>query len=68
VTEAFLTTSTLIIVAVHILEVNTVTRNHYEVFLNRKDREFVSSDKGNLSFGIVFCRIDTLCNEVLFLS
>ena len=68
VTEAFIIACALVAVIIRMLEVNVAAGNYCKFFWNRRDRYVVSDNRAILRFGIIFCRINALRNEVLFLG
>ena len=68
VTEAFVTACALVVVAVRLLEVDAASGNHCDFLRYRRDRKVVGSDRSVLKVAVVFCRIDALRDEVLFLG
>jgi len=67
VTEAFVAACALVVVAVHLLEVDVAAGNHCDFFWYGRDRKVVGSVRNVLKVAVVFCRIDALRDEVLFL-
>jgi len=68
VTEAFVTACALVGVAVRVFEVDAATGNHCDFLWYRRDSKVVGSDKSVLKGAVVFCRVDALRDEVLFLG
>ena len=68
VTKAFVAACALVVVAVRVLEVDAAAGNHCDFFCYGRDRKVVGSDRSVLEVAVVFCRIDALWDEVLFLS
>ena len=68
VTEAFITARAFVVVALGVLEVDAAVGNHFDFFCDGRDRKLVGSDRSVLQVAIVFCRIDALRDEVLFLA
>jgi len=68
VTEAFVTACALVVVAVHVFEVDAAAGNHCDFFLYGRYRKVVGNDRSVLEVAVVFCRIDALRDEVLFLG
>ena len=68
VSEVFVTACALVIVAVGVVEVDAAAGNHCDFFWYGGKRKVVDSDRSVLKFAVVFCRIDALRDEVLFLS
>jgi len=68
VSEAFVTTGALVIVAVGVPEVDAAAGNHCDFFWYGRDREVVGSGRSVLKVAVVFCRIDALRDEVLLLG
>jgi len=68
VTEAFIAACALIVVAVLVFEVDAAVGNHCDFFWYGRDREVVGSDRSVWKVAVVFCRIDALRDEVLFLG
>jgi len=66
--EAFVPACVLIVVAVRVLNIDAATGEYSEFFWNGRDRKVVGSNRSILRFGVVFCMIDALRNEVLFLG
>jgi len=68
VTEAFIAACALVVVVVRVLEVDAAAGNHCDFFWYGRDRKVVGSDRSVLKVAVVFCRIDALRIEVLFLG
>ena len=68
VTNAFVAACALVVVAVHVLEVDAASGNYCDFLWYKRDRKVVGSDRSALKIAVVFCRIDALWDEVLFLS
>jgi len=68
VIKSFIEACALVVVAVHVLEVDAAVGNHSDFFWYRRDRKVVGSDRSVLNIAVVFCRIDALRDEVLFFS
>ena len=68
VTEAFVAACALVVVAVHVLEVDAAAGNHCDFLSYRRDTKVVGSDGSVLKVAVIFCRIDALRDEVLFLG
>jgi len=60
-------TGALIIVTVSVLEVDAASGNHCDFFWYGRNRKVVGSDRSVLTVAVVFCRIDALRDEDLFL-
>jgi len=67
VTEAFVTSCTLVVVAVRVLEVDAASGKHCDFLWYGGDRNVVGNDRSVLKVAVIFCRIDALRDEVLFL-
>jgi len=68
VTEALIAACAFVVVAVRVLEVDAAAGNHCDFFWYGRDRKVVGSDRIVLKVAVVFCRIDALRDEVLFLG
>jgi len=68
VSEAFVAACPPVVVLVGGLEVDAAMGNRCDFFWYVRDRKVVSSDRSGLKVAVVFCRIDALRNEVLFLG
>jgi len=68
VTEAFAPACALVVVAVRVLEVDPAAGNDCDFIWYRRDRKVVGSDRSVLKVAVVFCTIDALRDEVLFLG
>jgi len=58
----------LVVVAVHVLKVDTAAGKHCDFFWYGSERKVVGSDRSVLKVAVVFSRIDALRDNVLFLS
>jgi len=67
VTDAFVAACALIVVAVRVLEVDAAAGNHGNFLWYGRDRKFVGSGRSDVKVAVVFCRIDALRDEALFL-
>jgi len=68
VTEAFVVAWALVVVTVHVLEVDAAAGNYCDFFWYGRDRKVIGSDRSVLRVACFFCRIDALRDEVLFLG
>jgi len=68
VTQAFVTGCALVLVAVRLLEVDAASGHHCDFLCHGRARKVVGSDRGVLKAAVVFCRMDALRDEVLFLD
>jgi len=68
VIEAFVMACIFVIVAVGVLEVDAGAGNPCDFFWYGRYRNVVDNNRGVLKVAVVFCRIDALRDEVLFLG
>jgi len=58
----------LVVVAIHMREVDAGPGNQADFFWYGRDRKVVGSNRSVLQAAVIFCRIDALRIEVLFLG